>query len=262
MSMRYLGQTIDIHGGGLENQFPHHECEIAQSEAATGKPFVRYWIHNNMVTVGGQKMGKSLGNFTTIKDALLKIPPLALRFFVLQSHYRSTLDFTDEALLASKTGYEKLLETYMRLLSFSAPQSSLNQEHEFIESTSSEILNALCDDFNTPGAIASLFDFSRELNRRMAEGTLSKEEHTLSISLFEKYASRFLGIIPSGELAQGSSSSKIKETLEKVMSLVLDLRKEVRAKKDFATSDLIRDRLKDAGIEVKDTKSGSEWKIT
>ncbi|MDX2127817.1 MAG: cysteine--tRNA ligase [Chloroherpetonaceae bacterium] len=262
MSMRYLGETIDIHGGGLENQFPHHECEIAQSEAATGKPFVRYWIHNNMVTVAGQKMGKSLGNFTTIKDALAKIQPLALRFFVLQSHYRSTLDFTDEALFASKAGYEKLLDTYMRLLTSSSTDRSENLPDDFIVIAEREIMDALCDDFNTPGAIASLFDFSRELNRRIAEGLLTQNEKNRSVALFEKYGGRVLGIIPSEVSSQSSGRNASQETLTKVMALVLDLRKEVRAKKDFATSDFIRDRLKEAGIEVKDTKSGTEWKLS
>ena len=115
MSMKYLGETFDIHGGGLDNQFPHHECEIAQSESATGKPFVKYWIHNNLVTVNGQKMSKSLGNFVTLKDIFKKFDPAVIRFFILQSHYRSTLDFSEQALEASKTGLAKLQNTIRRL---------------------------------------------------------------------------------------------------------------------------------------------------
>jgi len=111
MSMKYLGESFDIHGGGMDNQFPHHECEIAQSECATGKPFVRYWIHNNLVTVNGQKMSKSLGNFVTLKDAFTRHDPLTVRFFILQSHYRSTLDFSEEALTGASTGFEKLQNT-------------------------------------------------------------------------------------------------------------------------------------------------------
>lgn len=159
MSMKYLGETFDIHGGGMENQFPHHECEIAQSEAATGKPFVRYWMHNNMVTVNGVKMGKSLGNFTTIKDALQKVSPLVLRFFILQSHYRSTLDFSDAALYAAKAGLDKLHETYARLLN--APEGTGVLKLKRFEQAFHEAMN---DDFNSPVAIAVLFDLAREVN--------------------------------------------------------------------------------------------------
>ncbi len=251
MSMKYLGETIDIHGGGMDNQFPHHECEIAQSEAATGKPFARYWIHNNLVTVNGQKMSKSLGNFTTIKDLLKKYAPTVLRFFILQSHYRSTLDFSDEALAAAKNGLEKLTETYNRLLHASIGKAMLD-----LEPYRKKFHAALNDDFNTPQAIALFFDLAREINTTLSREGFSEQEKSNLIDFFNTYAKNILGILPERENAtQGDSAA-----LPKVMELVLHIRKDARAKKDFATSDLIRDRLKDAGIEVKDTKDGAVWR--
>lgn len=253
MSMKYLGETFDIHGGGLENQFPHHECEIAQSEAATGKPFVRYWMHNNMVTVNGVKMGKSLGNFTTIKDALKKVSPLVLRFFILQSHYRSTLDFSDAALYAAKAGLEKLHDTYLRLLSAADGSSTLE-----LERFERDFHDAMNDDFNSPVAIAVLFELSREVNRLISAEGLSPDSKVKVINFFQCYGRDVLGILPTSPPQERSASS---ETLQKVMELVLEIRQASRAKKDFATSDLIRDRLKAAGIEVKDTKDGTVWRL-
>ncbi len=251
MSMKYLGETIDIHGGGMDNQFPHHECEIAQSESATGKPFVRYWIHNNLVTVNGQKMSKSLGNFTTIKELLKKYTPTVLRFFILQSHYRSTLDFSDEAISAAKNGLEKLTETYNRLL-----QSSIGKATLDLEPYRKKFHAALNDDFNTPQAIALFFDLAREVNTTLSREGFSEQEKSNLIDFFDTYAKNILGILPASATATQSDSA----ALPKVMELVLDIRKDARAKKDFATSDLIRDRLKDAGIEVKDTKDGATWR--
>jgi cysteinyl-tRNA synthetase len=168
MSMKYLGEHFDIHGGGLDNQFPHHECEIAQSEAATGKPFAKYWIHNNLVTVGGQKMSKSLGNFITLKDLFKKFDPLVVRFFILQSHYRSTLDFSEEALQGSKVGYEKLTNAY-RNLQNETQKAGLEPRTERavfdLATPKQHFVEAMDDDFNTPQAIALLFDLVRDLNQ-------------------------------------------------------------------------------------------------
>lgn len=251
MSMKYLGETIDIHGGGMDNQFPHHECEIAQSEAATGKPFVRYWIHNNLVTVNGQKMSKSLGNFTTIKDLLKKYPPTALRFFILQSHYRSTLDFSDTAISAAKTGLDKLNETYHRLL-----QSPIGQATIDIDPYKAKIHNAMNDDFNTPQAIAVFFDLAREVNTKLSKDGFSEQTRSDLIDFFKTYGGEILGILSEMTTRIHSDTAM----LSGVMKLVLDIRKDARAKKDFATSDLIRDRLKEVGIEVKDTKDGAIWR--
>lgn len=251
MSMKYLGETIDIHGGGIDNQFPHHECEIAQSEAATGKPFVRYWIHNNLVTVNGQKMSKSLGNFTTIKDLLKKYPPTVLRFFILQSHYRSTLDFSDMAISAAKAGLDKLNETYSRLL-----QSPIGQATLDIEPYKAKVHSAMNDDFNTPQVIATFFDLAREVNITISKEGFAESSRTNIIDCFKTYAGEILGILHSATSKTNIDSI----VLANVMKLVLDIRKDARAKKDFTTSDLIRDRLKEAGIEVKDTKEGATWR--
>ena len=170
MSMKYLGETFDIHGGGMDNQFPHHECEIAQSEGATGKPFVKYWIHNNLVTVNGKKMSKSLGNFVTLKDAFKKYDPLVVRFFILQSHYRSTLDFSDEALQGANTGYDKLLNT-IRNLREESKKAGSEQRTKGTELDLSlhqkNFLEAMDDDFNAPLAIGVLFDLARETNQSL-----------------------------------------------------------------------------------------------
>lgn len=251
MSMKYLGETIDIHGGGMDNQFPHHECEIAQSEAATGKPFVRYWIHNNLVTVNGQKMSKSLGNFTTIKDLLKKYPPTALRFFILQSHYRSTLDFSDTAISAAKTGLDKLNETYHRLLQSPVGQATLDIEYYRVKFHS-----AMNDDFNTPQAIAIFFDLAREVNSTLSKEGFSEQTRKSVIDIFKTYGDKILGILSETTTRAPGDVAM----LSGVMKLVLDIRKDARARKDFATSDLIRDRLKEAGIEVKDTKEGATWR--
>ncbi|RFM23473.1 MAG: cysteine--tRNA ligase [Candidatus Thermochlorobacter aerophilum] len=254
MSMKYLGETFDIHGGGLENQFPHHECEIAQSEAATGKPFVRYWMHNNMVTVNGVKMGKSLGNFTTIKDVLKKFKPTVLRFFILQSHYRSTLDFSDSALQAAKAGWEKLQETYMRLQQAAEGKGTIE-----LQKFEQQFCQAMNDDFNSPLAIATLFDLSREINSRLANEGLTKEAKETTIQFFHTYARDVLGIISTDTVS--NEAVTLHNVLQKVMELVLEIRQEARARKDFTTSDRIRDKLKAAGVEVKDTKDGATWRL-
>ncbi len=251
MSMKYLGETFDIHGGGLENQFPHHECEIAQSEGATQKPFVRYWLHNNMVTVDGQKMGKSLGNSILLKDIFQKFDPVVIRFFILQSHYRSTLDFSDSALDAAKSGLSKLQQTIDRLKQVPAGNNAIDLAE--YEMRFSEAMN---DDFNSPIAIAVLFDLSRELNSLLDKGGLKESSLSTVQGFFERYAKNVLGIVATS--AQNSAS---KDVLPDVMQLVLDLRKEARQSKNFALSDQIRDRLSEIGIQVKDGKDGSTWKM-
>ena len=166
MSMKYLGESFDIHGGGLENQFPHHECEIAQSEAATGQPFVKYWLHNNMVTVDGRKMGKSLGNFITLKDAFARWSPEVVRFFILQSHYRSTLDFSAAAVEGAAKGLERLNNTRRNLRDQIKSAGKEDQAVPLeLARYKSAFLAAMDDDFNTPQAVAVLFDLARDVNQ-------------------------------------------------------------------------------------------------
>jgi len=252
MSMKYLGETLDIHGGGLENQFPHHECEIAQSEGATNKPFVRYWLHNNMVTVDGQKMGKSLGNSIFLKDIFKKFDPIVIRFFILQSHYRSTLDFSDDAINASKNGLSKLQETADRLKSASTGNSEI-----MLEPYQNRFAEAMNDDFNAPIAISVLFDLSREVNSALDKDGLSEQSLQDVKAFYDRYAKNVLGIINETADATGA-----KDVLPQVMDLLLDLRMQARKNKDFALSDQIRDRLAEFGIQVKDGKDGSSWKVT
>jgi len=234
MSMKYLGQTFDIHGGGLENQFPHHECEVAQSECATGKPFVKYWIHNNMVTVNGQKMGKSLGNFVTLKDAYSKFDPLVVRFFILQSHYRSTLDFSDEALHGAKVGYEKLQNTLRNLREEIAKASGENRTQEAaidLHLYDSRFRAAMDDDFNTPQAIAVLFDLSRETNALLGLDTKFSQASLQAIEkLFREYGGSVLGLL-SGDSVATASDVKLESDL---MQLLIEVRTEVRALRRFS----------------------------
>jgi cysteinyl-tRNA synthetase len=261
MSMKYLGENFDIHGGGLENQFPHHECEIAQSECATGKPFVQYWIHNNMVTVNGQKMGKSLGNFVTLKDAFKKFDPLVVRFFILQSHYRSTLDFSDEALQAVNVGLEKLLNTLRNLreeITKAGVGSRLAEAAIDLDGYKSRFLSAMNDDFNTPQAIAVLFDLTRETNALLSlESKFSGESLSRIADFFQEFGGRVLGIIPLEPATLMAGDAKTESDL---VQLLVDLRTEVRSQKLWPLSDKIRDGLKNLGITIEDKKDGTAWR--
>ncbi|HWF44724.1 MAG TPA: cysteine--tRNA ligase [Candidatus Kapabacteria bacterium] len=257
MSMKYLGDTIDIHGGGLENQFPHHECEIAQSECATGKPFVKYWIHNNMVTTGGVKMGKSLGNSAYLRDLFQQYDPLSLRFTILQSHYRSTTEFTEEAIGAAETGYKKLLATYQRLKdavgNISLPD--LNRSNPMVLS----FIQAMDDDFNTAKALAVLYDLSTETNQLLTS-TDHKDYPSLLAANFTTWsalAGDILGILPSG-ISHRTHGADMSDAL---MQMVISQRKAARDRRDFATSDSIRKELEKAGIVLEDTKEGTTWRL-
>jgi len=274
MSQKYLGETFDIHGGGLENQFPHHEDEIAQAEAATGKPFVRYWLHNNMVTVGGQKMGKSLGNFITLKDAFQKWDPMVIRMFILQSHYRSPLDFSDEALAAAKEGYDRLTRTFNDLrdaqdrIAGASPDSGLVREAE------RGFLEAMDDDFNTPRAIAVLFDLARKTNAMIAKGQGGLLGASQIRECFAELAGEVLGFYDFwktskdeavGEmhrLIMGSGVSLGKTDRGEIyIHLLIGLRNDARMAKDFAKADAIRKRLDEAGIILEDGPQGTTWRF-
>jgi cysteinyl-tRNA synthetase len=260
MSMKYLGETFDIHGGGMDNEFPHHECEIAQSEAATGKPFVKYWIHNNLVTVNGKKMSKSLGNFVTLKDAFIKYDPLVVRFFILQSHYRSTLDFSDEALQAANTGYDKLLNTVRNLreeLKKAETEQRINGSAFDISSHKKHFLEAMDDDFNAPLALGVLFDLARETNQSLnSEQKLSLVTLKQINQLFGDLGGQVLGIVPD-EIRSAAGDAK---TESHVMDLVVQIRAEVRKQKLWALSDIIRDGLKAIGFMIEDKKDSTSWR--
>lgn len=261
MSMKYLGQTLDIHGGGLENAFPHHECEIAQSEAANELPFVRYWIHNNMVTVNGQKMGKSLGNFITLKDAFKSYHPLTIRFFILTSHYRSPLDYSNEALDAANKGLERLHNTVkgLRERIIDAKDGSMPEEiYEKLEHYKKTFLDAMDEDINTPGAIAVLFDLSKEVNTLLNSGKVISKKCLEDIDkLYQELGGNILGIIP-----KTFESEKRVETdvLKNVMQVLIDTRNELRKAKQWQLSDFIRSKLSEIGIALDDKPEGTTWR--
>lgn len=259
MSMKYLGESFDIHGGGLDNQFPHHECEIAQSVCSTNKPFVRYWMHNNLVTVNGQKMGKSLGNFVTLKDAFNKYAPAVIRFFVLQSHYRSTLDFSDEAVRASQIGYEKLINTLRNLreeIMTSSEDEGGNKSSIDLSDFRHRFIASMNDDFNIPQAIAVLFDLVREVNQLLNMEKKPSRTVLMEIdTLITEFGGKVLGIVP-GVLTVDKGDSLEKD----VVDLLLNIRNESRKQKLFNISDQIRDGLLKLGITIEDRKEGTRWR--
>jgi cysteinyl-tRNA synthetase len=256
MSMKYLGESFDIHGGGLENQFPHHECEIAQSEAATGKPFVKYWLHNNMVTVDGKKMGKSLGNFITLKDAFARWSAPVVRFFVLQSHYRSTLDFSAEAVEGAAKGLEKLVNTVRNVQSAAATTTGTPSGID-LEKYHQTFLEAMNEDFNTPSAIACLFDLSREVNQALARGTsLAPEELKAIEKFYMQHAVDVLGL----NVGAGSPQAAAASLEPELLSLFISMRADLRREKLWGLSDKIRDGLLALGIALEDKKEGTVWK--
>jgi cysteinyl-tRNA synthetase len=259
MSNKYIGETIDIHGGGLENVFPHHECEIAQSEAANEKQFVKYWIHNNMVTVDGVKMGKSLGNSIGLKAAFEKYSPTTLRFFILTSHYRSKLDFSDEALTASDKGLQKLAATLDRIEKYANKYSVENKETQLpIKKYLSEFETTMNDDFNTPQAIAALFNFAKDINTEMDKFKENCDTNKLeeALKVIQVTAGDVLGIIEKQSLLKNDE-----EVLNNIMNVLLEVRNKMKQDKNYEMSDFIRDQLKNKGVQIKDTASGVEWEM-
>lgn len=281
MSMKYLGETFDIHGGGLDNQFPHHECEIAQSECATGKPFVKYWVHNNLVTVNGQKMSKSLGNVINLKDVFQKYNPLVVRFFILQSHYRSTLDFSEEALSAADEGLGKLHNAVRNLRELIAGSSDGREANVSLESYKNRFLEAMNDDFNTPQAIAVLFEYTKEVNALLNSGVRFSKSSLQALDDFysELGGDRILGIIPKetnrlllpkikAGLPTVEGDMALRETAiigtgaveDRLIQLLVDLRNEARTNKLWSFSDRIREELNKLGVILEDKKDGTVWK--
>ena len=265
MSMKYLGESIDIHGGGMENQFPHHECEIAQSEAATGVRFVKYWLHNNMVLVDGVKMSKSLGNFTTVEQALGKFSGEQVRFFILQSHYRSPVDFSDAAITAAGQGLERLTGTLAavrrraeeRLDAADAADATAAAASDaaaaLIDTYRGRFLEAMDDDFNTPAAIGHLFDFCREINKHLDAGGGPADAQLFGETL-TSLAGDVLGLRLQQEGSGGVEAAPFIE-------LLLNLRAALRQKREFQMADQVRDQLQELGVAIEDGKEGTRWKV-
>lgn len=266
MGEKYLGETFDIHGGGMDLKFPHHECEIAQSVAHHGHDTVRYWMHNNMITINGQKMGKSLGNFITLDEFFTgnhplltqAYTPMTIRFFILQAQYRSTVDFSNEALQASEKALDRMLEGWRRLADLKGSNTSTVTAE--IADLEQKCYDALNDDLNTPIVIAHLFEAVGIINR-VADGhaTATAADIDALKALFQTFLFDILGMRP--EAADLGGDEKVLEPYRGAVDLLLQVRAEAKAKKDWATSDLIRDRLAALGFNVKDTKSGVEWSV-
>ncbi len=252
MSTKYLGDEFDIHGGGLDLVFPHHECEIAQAQAA-GKPFARVWMHWNMITLGGEKMAKSKNHFVTLADLFERYDPIAVRFHLLRSHYRSVTDFTDESLAASGQGLKRLLEAH------AAAKERAGEAHGECDTTALQeyraaFAAAMNDDLNTPQAIAALFDAAREVRRALDVG-VTPAYAAGAAAFFEEFLGGVLGVPLNG------TGFDAGEAFEGVVEMLLELRQRARDRRDFAESDALRRRLEELGIEVEDTPEGSRWRL-
>lgn len=260
MGTKYLGERFDIHGGGLDLMFPHHECEIAQSCAALGHETVKYWMHNNMITIDGKKMGKSYGNFITLDEfftgshPLLTKPfaPMVIRFFILQAHYRSTVDFSSAALEAAEKGLDRLMEGYARLRKLTAGTATTVD----VAGLRERCEEAMCDDLNTPIVISQLFEAIKAINTvHDGKGSITAEDLEELRSVFHLFVEDLLGLQVS------SNGSADDEAYRKAVDLLLDIRLAAKRNKDWATSDRIRNALAEYGFTVKDTKDGFEWSL-
>ncbi len=257
MSMKYIGETLDIHGGGIDNIFPHHECEIAQSEALTGKSFIKYFIHHNLLTVNGTKMGKSLGNFIVLDDLFSKYDPTILRFYILQGHYRSPLDFTYAAIDASKSGFERLKRSVFTLRSYLGDKQNNsgqenNDEHTSVKEIRVALGEAMNDDFNTAHVIALLYDLLKISNDEVLKqnpdiGILSAVNR-----LVKEFGEDILGLL----FDNSESNSSLDDSL---INYIIELRRHFRDEKNFSMSDKIRDDLLALGVTIKDGKNGTTY---
>ena len=259
MSEKYLGKTFDIHGGGMDLVFPHHEAEIAQSNACNDCNPVNYWMHNNMITVDGKKMGKSLGNFINLEEFFTgshaklerSYTPMTIRFFILQAHYRSTVDFSNEALQAAEKGFTKLMNAMETLGVISASDTSTYDVNALEE----KCYTSMDDDFNTPILIAHLFDGVRIINSvKDGKESLNSVDLEKLKNIFNTFVTDILGFISSKESGGNNLTNE-------VMNLVLQLRGNAKKSKDFETADLIREELDKAGIQIKDSREGSSWEV-
>ena len=280
MGEKYLGWEFDIHGGGMDLMFPHHECEIAQNVASRGTGGVRYWVHNNMITINGQKMGKSLGNFITLPELFSgnhpklerAYGPMTVRFFILQAHYRGTLDFSNEALQAAEKGYKRVMQAARDLYALAgrkAPDFAYGEygfgvapdtcpaDNQEVKAVFEGVYDALCDDMNTPVALAHISSAVKLINSaKDKQIKLSDGDIATLVQIFDDIVFGVLGL--KDEEAAGGKADGV---IAGLMDMVLESRAAAKAAKDWTTSDHIRDSLKKLGIVVKDTKDGAEWTL-
>ena len=266
MGRKYLGQQFDIHGGGMDLVFPHHECEIAQAVASQGSQMVRYWMHNNMITINGQKMGKSLGNFITLEQFFTGNHPaleqpysaMTIRFFILSAHYRGTVDFSNEALQASEKGLARLNDALDALDRIAVSAQSDEQTRQTVATLRQKCYDAMNDDLATPLVISHLFEACGVVNRLIDhKATITADDLKELADTMRLFAIDLLGL----HVDNTASASRREEAFGKVVDMVLDLRSKAKAAKDWATSDRIRNELAELGFEVKDTKDGATWRL-
>ena len=267
MGTKYLGEEFDIHGGGMDLMFPHHEAEIAQSCAALGHDTVHYWLHNNMITIAGKKMGKSYNNFITLRQfftgehPLLSKPfsPMTIRFFILMAHYRSTVDFSSEALEAAEKGFQRMQEAYQRLHKLAAAAATSEEVKASVDGLRQRCQEAMDDDLNTPIVISNLFDAAKAINS-IADGkaTISAADLDELKVVWKTYAIDILGLqlADSGAADNGNAAA-----YSGAVDLLLNIRLDAKRSKDWTTSDKIRNSLTDLGFKIKDTKDGFEWSL-
>ena len=265
MGEKYLGTPFDIHGGGMDLMFPHHECEIAQSVAHNGKDSVHYWMHNNMITIAGKKMGKSLGNFITLNEFFTgshemltqAYSPMTIRFFILQAQYRSTLDFSNEALQGAEKALARMLDGWRRLNELTPSDKSTIDVSDFRR----KCYEALDDDLNTPIVIAHLFEACRLINQvNDGNATATQADIDELKALFKIFLVDILGV-RTDIVGAGEGDATALKPFEDAVDLLLEMRAKAKADKDWATSDLIRNRLAEIGFDIKDTKDGFEWSL-
>ena len=266
MGRKYLGNHFDIHGGGMDLIFPHHECEIAQAVASQGDQMVRYWMHNNMITINGQKMGKSLGNFITLEQFFTgkhesldqAYSPMTIRFFILSAHYRGTVDFSNEALKAAQKGYERLMDGLENLDRVQPSKGSQPDTQKFVHELRRRCYDAMNDDLQTPLVISALFEACHVVNLLLDHKTkISAEDLKELGDTMRLFTFDLLGLKSN----KGANNAEREKAYGKIVDMVLKMRQQAKEAKDWATSDQIRDALADAGFEVNDTKDGVTWKL-
>ena len=268
MGRKYLGEEFDIHGGGMDLVFPHHECEIAQAQASMGHPAVRYWMHNNMITINGQKMGKSYNNFITLDQffkgdhELLTKPfaPMTIRFFILSAHYRGTVDFSSEALEAAEKGFARLMQGLKDLKRIQPAKGSNPEIAKYVKELPQKLHDAMNDDLQTPIVISELFEACHQINLLVdRKAKIGADDLKALSDVMHLFIEDILGLTNAN--ANGNGSSEKDKALDKVMQMVLDMRQKAKEEKNWAVSDQIRDELNEAGIIIKDTPDGTVWEV-
>ncbi|MCL2317500.1 MAG: class I tRNA ligase family protein, partial [Methanomassiliicoccaceae archaeon] len=254
MIRQHLGDKIDIHGGGSDLIFPHHENEILQTESVTHDTLANYWIHNGMLQVKDEKMSKSLNNFFRVRDVMEKFDPLTIRFYFLNTHYSSPLVYGDEMLTEAQAALRRLKNNYAELMIYTENGPDVNDDQcELLDSTRFRFNEAMNDDLNTSAAIGVLFNLAYNTNKMMADRSLSRTTAEKIIKMIDEFNS-ILGILPEED------DMKDDGTTEAVMKVLIELRKELRARKQYDLADLIRNRLAEAGITLEDSAEGMKWK--